>query len=172
MILNNLRIRRSKRQYSNQSISKEIIDNIIETALRAPSSRGKRPWEFYVISNKDVLTKLAVAKEHGASFLKDVPLAIAIVADPDVCDVWVEDCSIAAILLQTCAEEEGLGTCWVQFRKRQYDETTTSEEYVKDVLKLKDNMRVPFVIGMGYSEEKLKSVTKEELLFDKIHYID
>lgn len=171
MILDTLRTRRSKRKYLDKSIPKDIVDNIIETALRVPSSRGKRPWEFYVITNKDVLAKLALAKPHGALLLENAPLAIAVVADEDVCDVWIEDASIAAFGIQIAAEELGLGSCWVQLRKRDFDEDTSSQDYAKEVLGLDKKLKVPFIIGMGYSEEELAPVGKEKLLYDKVHYV-
>lgn len=171
MIIDILRKRRSKRKFTKQEIGQDIIDNIIETALRAPSSRGKRPWEFYVVTDKNTLINLSKAKAHGAAFLKDAPLAIVVVADPEVCDVWIEDSSIAAILMQTAAEEMGLGACWIQLRKRETEDAICSEEYAKNVLGIETRMRVPFMIAMGYSEEELKPVAKKDLLYNKINYI-
>lgn len=171
MILDILRKRRSKRKYSQQTIPQDIIDRILETALRAPSSRGKRPWEFHIITNADILEKLSEAKEHGSAFLKDAPMAIAVSADPAICDVWVEDTSIAAILIQVAAEEMGLGSCWIQLRKRKQANGTDSETYAKDILGITANKRVPFIIAMGYSEQDLPPVPKEDLLYKKINYI-
>ena len=49
-------------------------------------------------------------------------------------DVWIEDCSIAAIIVHLAAESLGLGSCWIQVRNRQHNAETTSEDYVRDVL--------------------------------------
>ena len=51
---------------------------IIEAALRTPSSRSLNPWEFVVVAERERLERLAQAKPHGASFLKSASLAIVI----------------------------------------------------------------------------------------------
>lgn len=42
--------RRSIRGYKPDAVSKEIIDEIIEIAKRAPSSMNTQPWHFHVIT--------------------------------------------------------------------------------------------------------------------------
>ena len=55
---------------------------------------------------------------HGASFLGDAALAIVVTADPLASDVWIEDASIASLMIQLQAEDMGLGSCWIQIRER------------------------------------------------------
>ena len=58
--------------------------------------------------------------------LKNAPLAIVVCGDPAKCDVWIEDCSIASILLHLAATDLGLGSCWIQLRLREFDEQQTA----------------------------------------------
>ena len=81
-VLETLRHRRSIRRFSTQSVEAEKIDALLEAALRAPSSRELRPWEFVVVTEPATLQKLAEAKQHGAGFLAGAPLAIVVAADP------------------------------------------------------------------------------------------
>jgi len=92
-----LRKRRSIRKFLPKKVTREHTDIIIEAALRAPSSRGINPWEFILVDDPEILGKLSKSKQHGAEFLKNAPLAIVVCADSTKSDVWVEDCSIAAI---------------------------------------------------------------------------
>lgn len=55
--------RRSVREYSNQPVSKEVIENIIKTASTAPSGAHKQPWTFCAISNTELKTKIRLAAE-------------------------------------------------------------------------------------------------------------
>lgn len=55
--------RRSIREYSNQPVSKEIIENIIKTASTAPSGAHKQPWTFCAISNHELKSKIRLAAE-------------------------------------------------------------------------------------------------------------
>ena len=55
--------RRSVREYSSQSVSKQVIENIIKSASTAPSGAHKQPWTFCAISNSELKTKIRLAAE-------------------------------------------------------------------------------------------------------------
>lgn len=55
--------RRSVREYSNQDIPKEVIENIIMSASTAPSGAHKQPWTFCAISNQELKHKIRIAAE-------------------------------------------------------------------------------------------------------------
>ena len=54
--------RRSIRKYTGEEIPEEKLNRILQAALLAQTSRGKQPWEFYVIKDPEVLQKLSKAK--------------------------------------------------------------------------------------------------------------
>jgi nitroreductase len=170
MLIELLRTRRSVRQFQDKPVEKEKIDLLIESMLRSPSSRGLNPWEFVVVSDPKLLAGLARAKPHGASFIKNAPLAIVVCADPDRGDVWIEDCSIAAIIVHLAATDLGLGSCWVQMRLREFDDRTTSEQYVKKLLGLADTMVVEAIVPIGYGKEDKPGHSQSSLLYDKVSY--
>jgi nitroreductase len=170
MILDLLRTRRSVRQYQDKPVEQEKIDLLIESMLRSPSSRGINPWEFIVVRNPQTLSDLSKAKPHGASFIKNASLAIVVCADSTKSDVWVEDCSIAALIVHLAAADLGLGSCWVQLRKRQHDTETTSEEYVRKLLGMGENIAVEAVIAIGYGKEDKPGHSKSSLLYDRVSY--
>ena len=153
MLLDLLRERRSIRKFTDQKIEEDKLEILIEAVLRSPSSRSLNPWEFVVVTDHETIAALARSKTHGSSFLAGAPLAIAVCADPAKSDVWVEDASIASLLLHLCAADLGLGSCWIQIRNRQHDDTTDSDTYVKDILDLKPDMAVEAIIAIGYGAE-------------------
>ena len=53
--------RRSVRHYKNDPIDTEKVKHCIELATLAPNSSNMQLWEFYHITNPDILQKLAVA---------------------------------------------------------------------------------------------------------------
>jgi len=61
--------RRSIKEFSEQKVEREKIDSILEAALRAPSGRAARPWEFVVVTDKAFHEQLSVAKPGGAEFI-------------------------------------------------------------------------------------------------------
>jgi len=47
-----LRKRRSIRKFTPEKVSDETREALVETALRAPSSRGINPWEFVLVDDR------------------------------------------------------------------------------------------------------------------------
>lgn len=169
-MINLLRTRRSIRQFDNKPVEKEKIDTLIEAMLRSPSSRSLNPWHFVVVSNQDQIEKLSQSKAHGSKFMKSAPLAIAVCANPEKSDVWVEDTSIAALILHLTATDLNLGSCWIQIRLRDHADGSSSERYVKTLLGLEDTMVVEAIIAIGYPAEEKPGHDTSTLLFDRVSY--
>lgn len=55
--------RRSVREYSNKTVPKEVIENIIKAASTAPSGAHKQPWTFCAISNPELKSRIRLAAE-------------------------------------------------------------------------------------------------------------
>jgi len=170
MFLQLLQNRRSIRQFQNRPVEKEKVDQLVECMLRSPSSRSLNPWEFIVVDNIEILAALSQAKPHGAGFLKNAPLAVAVCAHPDVCDVWVEDCSIAATLIHLAAADLNLGSCWVQLRLREHVGGESASRHAAKILELAEDMEVEAIVAIGYPAEQKTGHDKEKLLWDRVHY--
>jgi nitroreductase len=165
-----LRARRSIRRYTDEPLDRTTVDLLIEALLRAPSSRNINPWEFVVVDDRDLLARLSRAKEHSSDFLEGARLGIVICADGRKSDVWVEDCSIASILLQLTAQSLGLGSCWIQIRKRSHDTETTAEEYVRSILGLPEHFRVLSMISIGFPAEQRAPLGADELEYRRVRH--
>ncbi len=164
-MLSLLKARRSIRKFQERVVEKEKISKIIEAALLSPSSKNNNPWEFIIVDDKNTLRKLAEAKEMGSKFLAETPLVIAVLADPEKSDVWIEDASIASTVMILEAQSLGLGSCWVQMRRRKcFSAEQSSEEYLKNLLRIPDKLHILCLIAIGYPEELRpeKTVSKEK----------
>lgn len=170
MLIDLLRARRSIRRFKDQPVEQEKLDLLLEAALRSPSSKGNNPWEFIVVSDRERLEKLAVAKAHGATFLAHAPLAIVVCADPAKSDVWVEDAAIAATLIHLEATDLGLGSCWVQIRLRQREDTTSSQAYLAELLDLPTSLKVLAIVGIGYPVEGKNGHSFSSLRSNQVSY--
>ncbi|MFH1716648.1 MAG: nitroreductase family protein [Planctomycetota bacterium] len=164
-----LRARRSIRKYTDKSIEPEKIEILKEAVLRSPSSRNIDPWEFVFVTDRELLKQLALCKPHGAKFLERAALGIVVCADGSRSDVWVEDCSIASILLQMVAQSIGLGSCWIQIRNRMFDDKVTSEEYIKGLLNVPDHMKIQSIMAIGYPAEKREPLGQDALKYERVH---
>lgn len=168
MFIDLLRSRRSIRKFQEKAVEAEKIDLLVEAALRSPSSRGCNPWEFVVLTDPVTIGRLSKAKPHGASFLANAPLAVVVCADPEKSDVWVEDVSIATIILQLAATDLGLGSCWIQLRRREHDATRTAGEFAAKVLGLPVGLVVSAIMAIGYPAQDLAPHSKESLQAEKV----
>lgn len=163
-----LRERRSIRKYTNRVVEAAKVELLNEAVLRSPSSKNRNAWEFVFIDDSELIQQLGACKPHGVLPLKSAPLAVVICADKTKNDVWIEDCSIASILLQLTAQSLGLSSCWIQVRKRIHSEKTSSEQYIQRLLDIPEKYKVLSIVTVGYSELAREGKAFNELQFEKI----
>lgn len=161
--------RRSIRMFADKELSQEQVVELMKAALLAPSSKSKRPWEFVLVDDKNLLHQLSECKPAGAQFVADAPLAIVVLADTEKSDVWIEDASIASAMLLLQAEDMGLGACWAQVRSRTQDDGSSSADMVREILDIPATFEVLSIIAVGYKGQERKPVDEEKLLWEKLH---
>lgn len=164
-----VQIRRSHRKFTSQKLEPDEVRLILRAALMAPTSKGQRAWQFIVVDNKQDIEKLADAKDLGSQFLKDAPLAVAVLGDPVQNDCWVEDGSIAAISMQYQAEELGLGSCWIQMRGRGLSDGTTADTVIRGVLDIPENLNVLCIVAFGHKADERKPQNEDKLKWENVH---
>ena len=161
--------RKSTRSFQEKSIEKEKIEILKKAVLLAPTGKRKNHWDFIFIENKSTLHQLASSKTYGSRLIEKTALAVVIIGDPAISDIWIEDCSIASILLQLQAQELNLGSCWVQIHKREHNDHTSADTYVKELLGIPHSKAILSIVAIGYPQEKREPTDESMLLFEKIH---
>ena len=161
--------RRSMRKFTGEELSQEEVVTLIKAALMSPTSKRSNGWQFIVVDDKEILEELSHCKEQASSFIADAALAIVVTADPLASDVWIEDASIASILIQLQAEDLGLGSCWIQVRERSTASGISSDEFVHGVLDLPLQLQVLSVIAIGHKGMERKPFSEEHLQWEKVH---
>lgn len=112
-----IRSRRSIRKYiPGADIPEQDIRTMLEAAMMAPSACNRRPWEFVVVRNREILDRLMNARLY-TQMLATASLAIVVCGRPDLQDgicegFWPQDCGAAIQNLLLQAKELGYGTCW------------------------------------------------------------
>lgn len=164
-----VQLRRSHRTFTPEEIDGDQLELILRATLMSPTSKGRREWQFVAIDDKPTLEKLADCKEHGASFIKEAPVAIAVCGMPAEDDCWIEDGSIAAISMQYQAEELGLGSCWIQIRSRGMADGTPAASVVRGILALPDDVDVLCIIAIGHKASARKPQDETGLKWENVH---
>lgn len=150
-------LRHSVRSFSDREVDRAVIDQMIEEAQTAPSSKNCKSSGFMIIEDKSTLEAISQMRESGAAFVKDAPAAVVVLGDSEKSDLWVDNASISATYLMLSAVDKGLGSCWVHVNGRPRSKTDaslgTAESYLRNLLGIKDNMKVLCVIALGYEAE-------------------
>jgi nitroreductase len=161
--------RRSMRKFTDEELTQDEVVALMKAALMSPSSKRSNSWQFVVVDDKEKLKKLSHCKEQASSFIADAALAIVVMADPLASDVWIEDASIASIMIQLQAEDLGLGSCWVQVRERFTATGMPSDEFVHGILDIPLQLQILSVIAIGHKGMERKPFNEEHLQWEKIH---
>ena len=162
--------RRSVRKFKDEDISKEQLDKILQAGLLAPTSMNRKPCNFMVIENRKKLEKLSKSKDHGADLISGANKAIAVIADAEVADTWIEDSSIALTYMHLMATDLGLGSCWVQIHLRSRD-GADAEGIVRDILQIDDQYRIVGILALGIPQTMPEAHTLDDLDKGKIHFL-
>ena len=157
------------RKFTDEELTQDQVVMLLKAALMSPSSKRSNCWQFVIVDDEELLDRLSYCKEQSASFIKDAALAVVVMADPLASDVWIEDASIASIMIQLQAEDLGLGSCWVQVRERFTSDGIPSNEYVHQVLDIPLQLQVLSIIAIGHKGMERKPFNEEHLQWEKIH---
>lgn len=159
--------RRSVRKFTNEAVSDADVETLMHAAMSGPSACNCMPWEFYAISNPEVLEKLRGAAHYSRI---EAPLAIVVVGNltralpRNLAPFWVQDCSAATenILLQ--AVDLGLGTVWCGVHPQQ-----RAEEKVSQALGLTEEQVPLNIIYVGHPAEA--PAARDQYKAEFVHYI-
>lgn len=161
--------RHSIRRYTDKPIEADQVKTILEAGLLAPSSKNARSFSFVAVEDPEVLSRLSECKPVYAASVKGARLAIVVCANPEKSEAYIEDATVAAILMHLQAHDLGIGSCWVQVRGRYAADGEPSEDVVRDILSIPQNIMVECIMTFGYPDEQRKPVNPEKLLWEKVH---
>ena len=150
--------RRSVRKYSDRPVEKEVLDAIVKVAQTAPSSRNCKSSAFMIIEDKDTLEALSQMRDSGSGLLAGAPAAVVVMGDQTKTDLWVDNCAISATFVQLAVTAMDLVSCWVHVngrpRLKADPEGAAAEDYVTELLGIKDGLRPYCVVAIGYPVEE------------------
>lgn len=157
--------RRSIRRYKKEAVPKELIDELLNAAMNAPSANNEQPWHFVVIQDRKILDK--VPKVHPySSMLREAPLAIVVCADLQLVRDkawWVQDCSAATENILIAAQAKGLGAVWLGVYPRE-----DRVRGIQNLLALPQHVIPLCIIPVGYPAEEKPCENRYQS--SRVHY--
>lgn len=164
-----IRTRESIRDYDPaRPVSKETIERILDAGRMAPSACNYQPWEFLVIQSGEMLEKVRAC--YHREWYKNAPQILVVLGLKD--KAWVRgydgynsietDLAIVMTHLILAAENEGVGTCWIE---------AYNPVILRKALELGENQVVYGITPLGYpragfvkkgnkSRKKLEEIVK------------
>lgn len=155
--------RASVRSYTDEPVSEESLERILEAGRRAPSAKNRQSWRFVVVTDDDTRRRIEDAA-FGQEYVGRAPVVIALCTTnieykmPNGQLSYPIDLSIAASFMMLQATHEELGSCLV---------TTFREDDVKNVLTVPYSMRVVLLLTVGHtagSPEQLHRLPLERII--------
>ena len=160
--------RRSIRKYQDRKVEKEVVEQLMKTAVVSPSGRNGRPYEFVVVDDKEIIKKLAHSKESGAQFAENAPLMIVTLYHEY--PTGEDDACIASTIIQLKAHELGLGSCWLQTKGKIGTNGKTCHENIREILNLPKDIYISNMISLGYPAEERPAYTEKDMDMTKVHF--
>ncbi|MBE3583324.1 MAG: nitroreductase family protein [Limnochordaceae bacterium] len=139
-----LRTRRSIRQFTQQPVDRQTLEQLVDVARFAPTANNRQPWDFVVVTDRNKLQQLAQAVEWG-KHIGQAAACIAVTVQPGT--YAREDGANAATYLALAARAMGLGSCWVA------GEPSPSSAKVKELLEIPMGVHLTCLLPIGYPAE-------------------
>ena len=159
----NLLNRRSVRKYTEKPVPDELLDQVLEAGLYAPT--GMNTQNIYMVAVRDKETRDLMMKLNAAVMGRDsdpfygAPCVIVVLGDADGYPV-VENGSLVLGNLMNAAHAVGLGSCWIH-RAKQTFETEEGKALLR-AWGLPENLVGIGNCILGYAEEVPEARPRKE----------
>ncbi len=165
--------RRSYRKFLDKKVSKKVINELLNSAIMAPSAKNTQPWNFTIVEGKEniskigerVFEKLKNKKPTDNSFFPrkpehifyNAPLLVVISGKKDYS--WLkEDISLACQNMMLTANYFGLGSCWIGFAN-----VLNNDENSKKKLGIPKDFQIVSFLIFGYYKQKINAIPKRKI---------
>ena len=149
--------RRSIRSFTDQPISKEHLDLLVQAALCAPSGMGLQTWQFTVVSSREKIDRLAqvIGKTlNRENYDMYRPAALIIPSNEKESRFGKEDDACAMENIFLAAHSLGIGSVWINQLQGICDESAVRE--VLRELQIPDSHVVYGLAALGYAAGPVK----------------
>ena len=142
--------RASVRAFSEHKVEPEKVELLMRAAMAAPSACNQQPWEFVVVTEPAVLTKLSECSPY-AGCLRQAPFGIAVcmrtegLRAPDYAQI---DASAATENILLEAVHLGLGAVWLGIAPGK-----ERMEAVRQVIQAPETIQPFCLIACGYPDK-------------------
>jgi len=167
-MLDLIRKRRTIRRFTEEDVSEEQVDTLVEMAMCAPNRLDRQPWHFMIIRDKELQRQIADTYQVRP-YVEQAPVVIAIGANPSESATWMMDISAAAENLLLAATAMELGGAWFGAPGTVFSDQT--ETLVREALGIPAHIRIPIMLAIGHpAVEPPPHGKHDRFVRTKVHY--
>jgi len=171
--------RRSCRSYKSVPVSDDQIREILDSACWAPSPLNQQPWEFIVVRDKEIKSKIREIAEsakqevisadgpkwvkgYNMAFLEDAPVLIVVLVDPSRSGLGryfgqrygaIQAASACIQNMMLASADMGLGTLWFTF---------FNPDRLRPILNIPQKLEIAGIVPLGIPEGEIKAPPRKE----------
>ena len=123
--MRNLLERRSIRKYDDRPVPDELLDQILQAGIHAPSGMNTQGVRLVAVREPEMVRHLSRLNAAVMGVDSDpfygAPCVVVVLADPEIYGGWVEDGALALGNMMNAAHALGLGSCWIHRAKQVFD---------------------------------------------------
>ncbi|MEW6379108.1 MAG: nitroreductase family protein [bacterium] len=155
-----IKTRHSQRSFIDQPLSREHLLQIVDCARSAATARNVQPWEFIVITDRQIRQRIADTAPNGA-FIAQAAACLAVFCQDT--RYYLEDGCAATENALLAATALGIASCWVAGDKKPYAED------IRNLLSVPSGYKLVSLIALGFAAEKTDHPPKRSL-DDVVHW--
>lgn len=158
--------RTSVRQYQERQVEKEKTELMLRAAMAAPSAMNQQPWEYYVVTRREIIKKLSESTPYTGCAAGAPLVFVACYRRECLRPMYAHidmSASVENLLLE--ADELGLGAVWMGIAPLE-DRMQT----VREIVDLPDELEAFALIACGYPAKEQAQQDRYDAA--RVHYID
>lgn len=122
--LHTMHTRRSVRKYKADAVPKELLEQIVQAGLDAPSGRNRQPAVIVAITEKETVARLSKANAAIMGSTSDpfygAPAVLVVLCKKDA-PTYLYDGPLVMENMMLAAHALGLGACWIHRAKETFE---------------------------------------------------
>jgi len=168
-VLKTIKSRRSVRRFKQEQLNQNLMEEIIEAGIYAPTAHNEQPWHFTVIQNPELLKKInektregmeksdndwvqKVASNPAYKVTYGAP-TLVIVSGREEGMAWRVDCAAAIQNMLIAAKSLNVGSVWLGLTRFFFEQ---KEEVA--VLGIPEGYVPYYSVAFGYEEGEKEQV--------------
>jgi nitroreductase len=157
-VIEAIRKRRSIRKFTQDPVSDEALNQILESGVWAPSGKNNQPWKFAIIQDT-VLKESLAALTHSGSIIQEAPVCVAVFLDHSRVYDRTKDVQAVGACIQNMLltiHSLGLGGVWL-------GEILKNKDKVGEVLGANNKLELMAVIALGHPASRPSAAKRDPL---------